>query len=366
MKTAIIHDYLSQRGGAERLTWTIAELLPDAPIFTSVYEPSLTFAQFQTRDVRTSPLQGRVDPTRFRRSALRFPGAFRGFELSGYDVVVVSSSAFAHHVRHPNSYVFCHTPPRFLYQPAGYVGAGWPATLASAATAPLRRRDRKAARRHVSYAANSEETARRIRQVYGRDAVIIHPAIGTDHLPVDPPPLTAEPRALVISRLLPYKRIDVAIRGCALAGIPLTVIGAGPERRHLQAIAGPGVTFLGRVADDRLRASFAEHSLVLVPGVEDFGMVPVEANYAGRPVVATASGGALETVIDGTNGVLVDGHDPADWAKAISEVATRGWSPDRLRATTMSFQAPAFRKALAEWLPTGLIDPVPGSSVHSG
>lgn len=349
MNIAIVHDYLTQRGGAERVVLRLAMLFPGAPVFTSIYRPEGTFPEFRDVDVRTSDLQGRVDPERFRRSAARYPGAFRRLKLAAYDTVLVSSSAFAHHVRHANGLVYCYTPPRFLYEPASYFGAAGAAAL-SPLLFPMRFLDRKAARRHRSYVGISRATAERIRRAYGLRADVVYPPLATGHLPETPEPLPTDPRALVISRLLPYKRVEVAIAACAHVGIPLTIVGEGPEEARLRELGGGTATFLGAVSDETLRELFRTHSLVLTPAREDFGYAPVEANYSGRPVVAFAAGGALETVRDGTTGRLVRSHDEHEWAAAVRAVLASHWSPSELRAATKPFHADVFDASVRAWL----------------
>lgn len=354
MSLALVHDYLSQSGGAERVVLELASMFPEAPIYTSFYAAERTFPQFRERDVRTTSLQGRVEPERFRSAALRYPSAFRALELREFETVVVSSSAFAHHIVHPRSFVYCHTPPRFLYDLAAYRLHPLAELLSKPAAAVLRRSDRRAAAAHLSYAGNSTATLTRVREAYGRDACLIHPPLWTAHLPAEPLPLPRDPRALVVSRLLPYKRVDVAIRACALAGIPLTVVGEGPEESRLRAGAGAaGICFRGVVGDNEFPNLYSEHSVVLAPGREDFGYLPVEANYAGRPVVALAAGGALETVTQGVTGLLVQGDDHRDWAAALAEVHQREWQPEELRRATTRFQAPRFRGQVARWLADG-------------
>jgi glycosyltransferase involved in cell wall biosynthesis len=347
---AIVHDYLSQCGGAERVVLELARALPGAPIYTSFYAPECTYAEFRDLDVVTSDLQERIHPEHFRSAALRYPGAFRRFDLRGFDTVVVSSSAFAHHVAHGRTFVYCHTPPRFLYDSAAYTGAAAAALrVAIPGLSLLRRADRRAARRAVSHAANSAVTAGRLRRLYGVQARVIHPPLHVEHLPAVPPPMPSRPRALVIARLLPYKRVDVAVQACRQAGIPLTVVGEGPQEGALRALAGADAVFLGRLADADLRELFADHSVVVVPGCEDFGYLPVEASFAGRPVVARAAGGALETVHRDT-GILVDGDDVDGWAAALHAVHEREWDPAALRAATEPFGAAHFRSALYTWL----------------
>ena len=350
MKTAIVHDYLSQRGGAERLVLGLCALFPDAPLYTSIYAPERTYPEFKDIDVRTSALQDRVSPDQFRRSVLRLPGAFSRLDLSQFDQVVISTSGFAHHVRHERTAVYCHTPPHFLYDTRTYLGSRARAAAVRAPFAWLRHVDRVAAARHRSYAANSAQTSRRIKEVYGRESRVIYPPLATAHLPdrLSPPPRV--PRALVIARLLPYKRVDVAIAACRRVGIGLTIVGEGPEEARLRRLADGDVAFLGRQTDDELRGLFEGHGVVLAPGLEDFGYGPVEANYAGRPVVALRAGGALETVDDGVNGVLVESWDEATWSDALSAVLARDWSPAELRATTNRFGPDIFRASVTNWL----------------
>lgn len=349
-KLAIVHDFLSQAGGAERVVLELARMFPDAPIYTSFYAPDRTYPEFTATDIRTSRLQGRINPDRFRSAVLRYPGAFRSLELSKFDALVVSTSAFAHHVVHERAFVFWHTPPRFLYDTAAYDLPSWQARLAGPVLSYLRAGDQRAAKRHWSYAANSANTANRLRDVYGCNARVVHPPLWIDHLPQHLAPPPSRPRALVVSRLLPYKRIDLAVRACALAGIPLTVVGEGPEEARLRSQGGSDVQFLGRLADSELAPVFADHSVVLVPGRQDFGYSTLEANYAGRPVVTVAEGGALETVIDEVTGRLVEGTDQHRWAAVLREVHEREWVPEELRRTTEPFQAAAFRLAVRGWV----------------
>lgn len=337
-------------GGAERLVLALAEALPGAPLYTSVYSAAGTFAGFADLDVRVAPLGRLVRSGAFRWYAPIYPVLFRSLDLSEYDTVVVSSSAFAHHVRHPRSFVYCHTPPRFLYQPGSYAGSAALAAAIGVVSAPLGVVDRGAARRARSYVANSEATRRRVAETYGIDAAVIHPPVSNGHLPDVPLPLPATPRALVVARLLPYKRVDVALMACAEAGIPVTVVGDGPERQRLERIAGPGAELLGRVDDADLAGLYAEASVVLAPGVEDFGFAPVEAHWAGRPVVAVAAGGALETVRDGVDGLLVEDHDIRRWARALLAVHERDWDPVVLRDAAAPFSFEEFARRIRAWI----------------
>lgn len=341
----LVHDYLTQRGGAERVVLEMAAAFPGAPLLTSLYDRAGTFPEFAGLEVRTSRLDGIVPPQRFRLGAPLYRRAFEHLDLGGAERAVVSSSGFAHHVRHPRALVYCHTPPRFLYDAATYLGRPVLAGVLRAASVRARRLDRAAARRHT-YIANSAPTQERIAQAYGIEAEVLHPPLRTEHLPAGLTPPPQDARALVVSRLLPYKRVDLAIAACERAGVPLTVVGDGPDLARLQALAGPGVRFLGRVPDDRIGALHQAHSVLLVPGVEDFGLAAVEAAYCGRPVVARAAGGSLETVLDGTNGILVDGDAASAWAEGLLGVVESSWDQQLLRKTAERFAADHFRHRL--------------------
>lgn len=354
MKYAIVHDYLTQRGGAERVVLALAKLLPGAPIYTSLYASNGTYQEFEDLDVRTSRLQGKVKPEQFRRSVLSLPGVFAELDLSEFDLVVISSSAFAHHVRHHNSFVYCHTPPHFLYDTRAYLGSPILAAMSWGPLSLMRRQDRKAASLHHNYAANSQQSAQRIEETYGRTCPVIYPPLMTAHLPENAEPLPTRQRALVVSRLLPYKRVDVAIKACELAGIGLTIVGEGPEMDRLRASATGDVSFVGRVEDHEMAELFVDHSVVLTPGREDFGYGPVEANYSGRPVIAIKAGGALETIENGVNGALVNGWNTRDWSEAIKEVLSMSWSPSQLRATTERFSEKTFGDQTNRWIESSL------------
>jgi glycosyltransferase involved in cell wall biosynthesis len=349
-RVAIVHDFLTQRGGAERVVLHLCRIFEGSTIFTSVYCPETTYAQFAACEVRATRLLTPSQARSFRRNVLAYPGMFRAIDLSDFDLAVVSSSAFAHHVRHPRSLVYWHTPPRFLYDPSSYLPARL-APVASFATRTLRRRDHAAAVAHPIHIANSARTAERLARSYGIEARVLHP-------PLAPAAPTAQgavalPRrtALVVSRLLAYKRVDVAVEACRIAGLPLTVVGEGPELADLEAAGrGSEVRFLSGLSDEELQAEYSRAAVVLCPAAEDFGYVPLEAASAGRPVVAQRAGGAAESVVDGLTGLLVEGWDPAVWADAISTCVHTSWQPDVLQAHAASFGASRFDSALRETL----------------
>ena len=344
---AVVHDFLTQRGGAERVALHLSRAFDDATLFTSVYCPETTYPEFAALPVRATRVLNPAQASRFRLRALSYGPMFASMDLSGFDLAVISSSAFAHHVRHPRSLVYWHTAPRFVYDPRSYFPAPL-AGLASLAARSLRRRDRDAARAHSYHLANSARTSATLARVYGITPPVLHPPLvnASGDLVLSPP---SEPAtALVVSRLLPYKRVDVAIAACGIAGVPLTVVGAGPEIDRLRSLAARGqVRFLSGLSDGELRAEYERARLVVCAAADDFGYVPLEAASAGRPAVASRSGGAAESVIDGVTGLLVDGWDPAVWAEAILDCAARSWSPLVLREHAEGFGERAFNARLA-------------------
>lgn len=352
MRVALVHDYLNEMGGAERVVEALLRIFPAAPLYTSVYDPWVAPASFRRRDVRTSFLQ-RVGRRKGATKALfpLVPSAFRRLDLGAFDVVVSSSSGFAHHVRtrHDAFHVcYCHNPPRFLWQPGDYfrrrpaLGKALGPVLAQ-----LRRLDLEAAREVDAYVVNSETVAKRVRHTYGRSATVIHPPVDvSSYSPTD----ERSGRFLVVSRLLPYKRVDLVVEAASRLSLPLDVIGEGPERRRLEAAAGPTVRFLGRQPDARVREAMASCAALVVAGTEDFGLAPVEAQASGRPVVAFASGGALETVEDGETGYLFFEQTWEAVAEALERAGRDELAPTRLRAAAERFDVSVFEARLTGFI----------------
>jgi glycosyltransferase involved in cell wall biosynthesis len=347
-EVAIVHDYLNQRGGAEKVVLELAEIWPQAPIYTSLYRPESTFAGFRECDVRTSALDHLPVDKRFRNLFPLYPAAFRSFGKIDGDVVIASSSGWAHLANvTPRALrvVYCHTPARWLYRSDSLSAGGqrsWRQTLIQPAAGGLRALDQRAARRAHLYIANSREVQRRIRDTYGIDALVVYP-------PVDTKRLTPRPRGerlLVISRLLPYKRVDLVVRAAQQLGIGLDVVGDGPMLNVLRGIAGPDVTF-HRAVQDRVVVELLEGCrAVCVAGEEDFGIVAVEAQAAGKPVVAYARGGALETVQEGVTGVFFEEQTEDDVAAAIAASEDLGTPPAVIASYARRFGRAAFRQNL--------------------
>jgi glycosyltransferase involved in cell wall biosynthesis len=241
---------------------------------------------------------------------------------------------------------YCHTPPRYLWDQFHDQTRGlWGGFAVAAAASYLRMWDRLSADRVDQFVANSETTAARIRKFYGRDSTVVYPPVRCDTFRPNGEP--AEDFLLVVSRLVPYKRVDLAVAAATRLGLRLVVVGVGPELRRLRALAGPTVTFAGALGDAEVAALYARCRAFIFPGMEDFGIAPVEAQAAGRPVVAFGRGGAAETVLDGETGVLFDEQSVDAVAAAIAEVRATGFDPDECRRNALRFDAAVFRERMA-------------------
>ncbi len=352
MTVAIVHDFLTQRGGAERVVLHMASKVKDPVIVTSVYAPGSTFPEFRKLPVWADHLVSDADAERFRRRAFSYAKIFREKDLSFADAVIVSTSTFAHHVKADRALVYWYTPPRFLYDPGAYFSHKTVARAFEVATAGYRYQDRKAARAHRKHLAVSARTADRLRTSYGVAADVVYPPFDAARFAGPAITRPQSPRALVVSRLLPYKRVEIAIAACAEARMPLTIIGTGPDQARLQSLAQSSVTFVPYVSHDELIDAYDSHSVVLVPGIEDFGYVPLEAASRGRPVVAAREGGPAETVGE-TTGLLVSGDHPKVWADVIGRVGDMEWDGAAMQRSVSRFDAAHFDAGLIRGLCAG-------------
>lgn len=336
MKVAIVHDYLNQSGGAERVVSELHRIYPDAPIYTTILDRGTLWPGLRDADIRTSWMQ-RLPGVRghFKLYLPFFGRAIESFDLAAYDVVVSSSSAFAKAaiVRPGAAHVcYCHTPMRFGWDYDGYMErAGHPAPL-RALLPPLigrlREWDRRTAGRPDTYVANSSTTADRIRRFYGRTSTVVPPPVDVARFAID---TVDEDYYLIVSRLNGYKRVDLAVRAFSGFARPLVVIGDGPVRRELESLADRNVRFAGRLPDEQVAQAYARCRAMILPGEEDFGITPLEANASGRPVIAFKSGGALDTVLDGDTGVFFAEQTVEALRSAVLRCERIPWRKDRLR-----------------------------------
>jgi len=350
MKIALVHDYLNQRGGAERVFAHIAAAWPQAPVYTALYDERATGDLVARERLHLSYL-ARVPFANegFRLLAPFYPRAFEAFDLSQYDTIVSSTTAWAKGVRVPPGAVhvcYINTVSRFAFAYDDYVGAlgGAAAALARPVVARLVAWDRAAARRPTRFVANSANVARRIAEYYGRDCDVLHCPVDVDRFTVG---TGGGDYYVLASRLLPYKRVDLAIRAAARAGVKLYVAGSGTAESALRELArGTTTTMLGYVSDARLNELLGRARAAILPGEEDFGLVPLEAAAAGRPTIAYRGGGALETIVEGQTGAFFDEPNDESLAQALRAFDPSTFDPVRLRAHAQTFSPERFVEAL--------------------
>lgn len=345
MRTALIHDWLTGMRGGERVLEALCGLYPDADLFTLYHRRGSVSACIERHHITTSfvqrlPLAGSY----YRQYLPLFPMAVEQFDLDPYDLVISSSHCAAKAVIPPGRarhLCYCHSPMRYAWDqfdayfgPArvGRVASRW---LYRPMLARLARWDASTATRVHRFVANSAHVAGRIRRYYNRKATIVYPPVDTIFFhPADVP---TGSHFLIVSALVPYKRIELAMAACDRVGATLRIVGDGPDRARLEAQAGRNVEFLGRLSDERVRDEYRQALAVVLPGEEDFGIVPVEAHACGRPVVAFGLGGAVETVIDGENGVLFAHADVASLAAALQRVAGQRFDSIRISQHAQRF-----------------------------
>jgi glycosyltransferase involved in cell wall biosynthesis len=338
MKVALVHDYLNQRGGAERVFAHIARAWPDAPVYTALYNEHAVGDLVPARRVRQSYLSRIPFANRsFRALAPFYPRAFESFDFSAFDAIVSSTTAWAKGVRVPENAVhvcYINTVSRFAFAYDEYVRSGMLRPVVNR----LIRWDRIAATRPTRFVANSENVARRIQAYYGRDSDVLHCPVDIDRFTVGP---GGGDYFVVASRLLRYKRIDLAIAAAAIAGVKLFVAGSGPAEHSLrQAARGTTTSVLGYISDAQLNDLLGNARAAIVPGEEDFGLVPLEAAAAGRPTIAYRGGGALETVLEGETGTFFDQPNAMSLAQVLQTFDPSRFDPQRLRSHAERF-APA-------------------------
>lgn len=360
-RLALVHDWLNQMGGAENVLEELVDLFPGAPIYTSMYDPAKMPDAYRGWDIRTTFVQRLPGFSDHHQAYLPvYPLAFARTDLSSYDLVLSNKSGFCHGVRTQNGarkaihVCYCLTPTRFLWlyeqyrereQIGGMVNAGLQPILSL-----LRRWDWAAAQRVDHFIAISSAVQERIRAIYGRESVVIHPPVDTERYTPDPS-VSVGDYYLIVSRLIPYKRIDLAVE--AFRHLPqekLVVVGDGRDRASLQAAAGPNVTFLGRQSQERLLEMMRGCKAFLFPGLEDFGIAPVEALSAGRPVVAYAGGGSLDTVLPGVTGEHFAGQTVESLLAVLGKFNPSSYDPAACRQQAERFGKSVFREKLLDFL----------------
>lgn len=356
MRIAIVHDYLNQKGGAERVVGVLHQMYPDAPIYTLFADPDKMWPSLGDATIRESIL--RYFPFIRRHFKLFFwlyPLAMKSVRIpSDYDVVISSSSAYAKgfsfsQISRPVHICYCYTPMRFAWDFNRYIEkeTSYRALkmMARVFVSGLKKWDLRTSKRVDEFVAISSVVKKRIKEIYSRDATIIFP-------PVELSPYDGDSRDqgyyLVVSRLVSYKRIDLAVEACSQLGARLLVIGEGVDRERLQTISGPTVQFLGWQPDNSVKEYMKGCTAFIFPGEEDFGMTPVEVNSLGRPVVAYKAGGALDTITDGVNGVFFDEPSVSSLKAALTRLEQMNFDTGKIVGCAHRFSRELFEQTLRD------------------
>jgi glycosyltransferase involved in cell wall biosynthesis len=348
---ALVHDFLLDLRGGERVFLELCRMWPDADVYTAVYDEDGTDGRFSGRNIHTSFLQ-RVRPSArtFRVLFPLYPAAIESFDFSGYDLVVSSSSAWAHAVLCDERTLhvsYCHNPFRYAWNDcqATLASRRNPVTRAFLAGAFRRWRqwDRVAAARTDRYIANSHVTQERIRCFFGRESQVVYPPVDTDRFSPGP----VGEHYVIVAELMPHKQIDVAIAAFNRLRLPLIVVGDGPAGRALRRQAGPTVSFTGRIPDPTVAEIVRGARALVMTSVEEFGIAAVESQAAGRPVIARSGGGALETVLDGVTGCFWSGG-PQELASAVLDFDDASIDPEACVRNAAQFDAASFRAGILD------------------
>ncbi len=357
MKVALVHDFLNQMGGAERVILALHELFPDAPLYTLIYDPKLVDASFQQIDIRTSFAQKLPFVTKHHQPYLPlYPFAMERFDLRDYDLVLSSSWGFSKGVitkPHTMHICYCHTPMRWCWNYYEYVEREQLGRI-SRAILPflitgMRIWDQTTAMRVDHFIANSPVVAARIQKYYRRDAVVIPPPVEVSRFTFDPT-IQPEDYFLIVSRFMPYKRIDLAIEACNQLRLPLVIIGSGRDEKQLKSIAGPTIRFMGRLPDAEVLHYFAHCRAYLQTGEEDFGITPLEGQASGRPVIAYGAGGALASVVDGVTGTFFYEQTVESLAAALASFDEKQFDPQAIRNHALEFDKPRFHRRILQFI----------------
>jgi glycosyltransferase involved in cell wall biosynthesis len=352
LRVALIHDWLTGMRGGEKALEVFCEMFPAADLFTLVHLPGTTSPVIEQRTVKRSAIQWLPFAGRLYRQYLPlFPVAVEQFDLDSYDLVISTSHCAAKSVvvtGRAKHLCYCLTPMRYAWdQFDAYFGPDRVGKLGNLALRPvlagLARWDRATEGRVHRYLAISQYVARRIALYYNRQSTLVYPPVDTEfYTPRPAPPAQPQPKFLVVSALVPYKRVDLAMMAARHAGVGLTVVGNGPERANLEKLTGNGIELVGWLDDEEIRELYRSTIATILPGEEDFGIVPVEAQACGRPVVALGRGGALDTVIDGETGVLFGDTTVESLAEGLARAAKIQWDSPRIRLHAERFSRTRF------------------------
>ena len=355
-KIALIHDHLVQDGGAEQVLKALCEVYPQAPIFTIVASKKSTNCFFTSKRIRCSFLQKfPLGVSHYQWYLSLMPAAVESHNLMDFDLVISSASSFAKGIiTRPGSIhiCYCHTPTRYLWNDSHNYLKELKVNYLIKKLLPitvhkLRVWDRLAADRVDWFIANSQTVRQRIKKYYGRDSEVVYPPVEVDKFC-----LSGNPKKYYLAggRLVPYKRIDLAVRAFSRLGIPLKIFGIGPERKYLKRLAKSNVEFLGRVSDEEKARLYSDCIAYLNPQEEDFGITAVEAMASGRPVIAYRRGGATETVVEGVTGEFFDEQIWEDLADRILRFKPQSYDSIKIRQHAEQFSSETFKSRMAEFI----------------
>lgn len=351
LRVALFHDNFAQMGGAERVSEALFEALPGSDVLTTLAVEEKLSPRLKEHGVRTSWMQRLPSKAKFfRHYFLLYPFAIETADLSKYDLVVSSCFGFAKGIRRAEGAIhvcYCHTPMRWVWRSDDYFAkegfSKATRSLLNVLLRPLRWWEIRASKRPDFYIANSETVAERLKTLLGIDSIVIPPPIETSRFQRSE---KVDDYFLVLSRLVPYKRLDLAIRAATEMSLPLKVVGGGPDLERLKAMAGPTVEFLGRLPDAAVNSLVSRCQALLFTGEEDFGMAPLEVNAAGRPVIAFYGGGAKETVVEGTTGLFFREPTVASLKEALAKFKLMRWDPAAIQAHAMLFDTAVFQRRI--------------------
>lgn len=359
-RVVLAHDYLITMGGGERVVASLHRAFPQAPIVVSATDYAALLPDFADAEIRNTPMQHLPGlPRYFKKLFPLYPWAFQSLGTLDADLAIISSAGFAKWLRFtPPTMVFCycHTPPRYFWQTDHYLENEVSSPLVKAAAKLfipwLRRSDYACARRIHWFIANSRCVQARIRECYGRESTVIYPPVQTDRFQVVP---ENDGYYLILSRLVAYKAIDCAVRAFTADGRRrLVIVGDGPDRARLQAMAGPNVEFKGRASDGEVTRYMERCYAFVFPGLEDFGITPLEAQACGKPVLAYGAGGALESILDGITGCFFPEPTPESLAGVFARFEATAWDPHRIRTHAEGFAEPLFMHRMVEFVESKL------------
>jgi glycosyltransferase involved in cell wall biosynthesis len=352
MKIALVHDYLVQYGGAERVLEAFCEIFPEAPIYTMVYDEKLTNGVFKGRKIHTSFLQKIPFVSSHHRAwPLLMPLAIESFDLSGYDVVLSDSNSYAKGIitgENTLHITYCHTPMRYAWDDCHRHMREFKYSKITKKLAPfgmsyLRLWDRISADRPDRYIANSEFVAARIKKYYHKDAEVIYPPVNFQNFHIAD---KIEDYYLLVGRALPYKRFDIVIEAFNKLGLPLKIIGKGPEMPNLKKTAKSNIEFLGYLSDEEIGRFYAGCKALIFPSEEDFGIIPLEAMASGRPVIAYRGGGALETIVENETGIFFEKQDAATIADTVKNFRAENFDSEKIRMHASKFRKEIFKEKI--------------------